>query len=326
MPSVARDRAGNYIVGPVVGDELIAVFGADATYRSSFGRTGEGPGEFPEYTMWLHIEVGEGDTLFVIAYPNVLHTLAPRAERSLDQVRLPFSIRDAVVLKGGTIAVQGNVRTEAGITTIQTLRPDGTIESSLAASEADEEDWEKWKNRPENRSGVRWDVRRVFGRSNDRLDIWSAHLNRYRISRYGVDGTEKTRIERIAKWFLSYTFRSPGAPTRAPTEPIVSDVHQDGDGLLWVAIQRAPASFTPIPDSPPGVEAPMDQFRDMNQFLHTTIEVIDPVAGELVARREFDEFVNLVRTPGDDVFIYSFRPDALGDVDCTIRLLKLRRE
>jgi len=218
------------------------------------------------------------------------------------------------------------VRTEAGITTIQILRPDRTIEASIGASEADEEEWERWKTRPENVYGVRSDLRRVLGRANDHTDIWSAHRNRYRISRYGLDGAEKTRIERISKWFVPYTFRSRGAPLRAPTEPMVSGIHQDGDGLLWVEVQRAPASFTPIPDPPPGVERPIDQYRDLSQFLHTTIEVLDPVAGELVARREFDEFVKLVRTPGDDVFIYSFRPDALGDVDCTIKPLKLRRE
>ena len=197
MPSLARDREGNYIVAPVVGDELIAVFGADGTYRSSFGRFGEGPGEFPEYTIWLRTEVGEGDTLYVIAFPDVLHTLAPRAERSLDQVRLPVPVRDVVVLRGGTIAVHGNVRTEAGITTIQILRPDGTIEAGIAAAETDVDEWEEWRNRPGNRSSVRWDVRRVLSRSNDDVGIWSASYTRYRISRYGLDGAEKTRIERI---------------------------------------------------------------------------------------------------------------------------------
>jgi len=325
MPSLARDREGNYIVAPVVGDELIAVFGADGTYRSSFGRFGEGPGEFPEYTFWLWTEVGEGDTLYVIALPDVLHTLAPRAERSLDQIRLPVPVRDAVVLKGGTIAVQGNVRTEAGITTIQILRPDGTIEAGIAAAETDADQWEEWKNRPENRSGGRWDLSRVLGRSNDRVDIWSAPYTRYRISRYGLDGTEKIRIERISEWFRPYSSRSPGAPLRAPTEPSVSGVHQDADGLLWVAVQRAPASFSPI-DEPGGEERPMDPYRDMNQFLHTTVEVLDPVAGELVARREFDEYVRFVRTRGYDVFIYSLHPDALGDLDCAIRPLKLRRK
>ncbi len=326
MPSVARDREGNYIVVPVVGDGVIGVFEADGRYRSSLGRFGEGPGEFPEHTIGMLIEVGEGDILYVTAYPNIFHTLSPRAERHLDQSLLPVPAKDAVILKGGTIAVQANVRTEAGITTIQILRADGTIEASIAPSEADEEQWEEWKNRPENWYGVRWDVRRVLGRSNDHVDIWSAHVNRYRISRYGIDGTEKARIERLAKWFRPYNFRTSGAPLSAPTEPIVAGVHQDPDGLLWVAILRAPPSFSPIAEQPAGVEVPLDPYRDMNQFLHTTVEVLDPVAGELIARREFDEYVRFVSTPGDDVFIYSFHPDALGNPDCVVRPLKLRRE
>ena len=65
---------------------------------------------------------------------------------------------------------------------------------------------------------------------------------------------------------------------------------------------------------------------DLNRFLHTTVEVLDPVAGELIARREFDELVTFVSTPGDDLFVYSLRPDSLGSLDCIVTPLKLRRQ
>lgn len=325
MPSLARDREGNYILAPVVGDELIAVFGPDGSFRSSIGRIGEGPGEFPAHTMRILIEVGEGDSVYAINPPH-LHRLAPRAESSQAHIRLPvYDVIDAVVLSGGTIAVQASVHTEAGITTIQILRPDGTIEASIAASESDVEEWKEWKARPENVYNFRWDMGRVLGRSNDHQDIWSAHLNRYRISRYGIDGAEKTRVERIAKWFQPYTFRSSRDVMRDPTEPFVTSVHQDADGLLWVAVVRAPALFSPIGEEPAG-EEPLDPYLDLNPFLHTTVEVLDPVAGELVARQEFDEYVKFVSTPDHDLFIYSFHPDALGNMDCIVRPLRLRRE
>ena len=59
--------------------------------------------------------------------------------------------------------------------------------------------------------------------------------------------------------------------------------------------------------------------------VHVTVEVLDPVAGELVARRDFNEMVMFVATPDDDVLIFSLHPDALGDLDCVIRPLTLRR-
>ncbi len=311
---IARDSEGNYIAAPVEGDALVVVFGPDGSYMSSYGRMGPGPGQFASDVPLL-MEVGDGDVLYAIDLLQ-LHTLAPRAARSLDQVRMPVQAADAVVLKDGRIAVQAAVRSELGNTTIRILRPDGTIEASIGASETTAH------------PGRRGMDRRVLGRSNDRADVWSAHVNRYRLIRYAPDGSERARIERASEWFRPYTDRTPGAPFRAPADPRVVDIRQDADGLLWVAIGRAPASFSPtIDDSGPvGAEAALSPYFDLNQVLHTTVEVVDPVAGEVVARREFDEYLKFVNTAGDEVFMYSRRPDALGRLDCIVARLWLRRE
>ncbi len=311
---VSRDSEGNFIAAPVEGEALIAVFGPDGTYRSSYGRIGGGPGEFAT-NMPLLIEVGEGDVLYAINRVH-LHTLAPRAETTLDQVRMPVRVMgDAVVLRDG-IAVEAMVRTESGVTTVQLLRPDGTIAESMGTTGT--------SNEP---SGL--GLRRVLGRSNDHMDVWSAPPNRYRITRYGPDGQPKTRIERTSGWFRANLAFRPGAPLQAPANPIVSGIHQDADGLLWVAVSRAPRSFSPlVPGLRPGArgEMPVSESVDFNRFLHTTVEVLDPVAGEVVARRDFDESVRFVRTPGHDVSVYSLRADALGSLECIVTPLRLRRE
>lgn len=251
-----------------------------------------------------------------------VHTLAPRAERRVNRVRLSVLPNDAAVLKSG-IAVQAPLRTEAGITTIQILGPDGGILASMGVAEADGD---------RSQSEPIWNdltLRRRLARANDHVDVWSVPLSRYRISRYGPDGEEKVRIERSADWFRPYPANETTDPYRAPADPSVVSMHQDADGLLWVAIVRAPASFSPVVDAPVGVEEqePVDlSYFDLNRILSTTVEVLDPVAGELVARRDFDELVTFVSTPEDDVFIYSLHPDELGDLDCVIRPLSLRRE
>ena len=310
--NVARDRAGNYIVSQAEGDGLIAVFGSDGEYRSSFGRIGGGPGEFAA-SFPLLMEVGNGDVLYVID-PLRLHTLSPRAETTLDQVRMPVQARDAVVLTGG-IAVQAAVRTDAGNTTIQIIRPDGTIEASIGVSET-----------AAAPSEMGLESIRVLGRSNDHLDVWSAPVNRYRLVRYGRDGEEKTRIERDSESFRPYSDRNPGAPFHMPANPGVLAIHQDADGLLWVALVGPPSSFSPLG----GVgglrgEAPLNAYVDLNRFLHTTVEVLDPVAGELIARHAFDGYVKFVSTPDDDLFVYSLRPDSLGSLACIVTPLKLQR-
>lgn len=310
---VARDRQGNYITAPVVGDALVAVFGPDGGYRASYGRIGRGPGEFAsDYP--LIVEVGEDDVLYAVD-PVQVHTLAPLAASSLNQVRLPFQVTDVVAL-GDAIAVQATVRTEAGTTTVQILRPDGTVETSIGATGAEGEPLQ-----PDM-------VRRVLGRSNDGTDFWSAHVLRYRISRYGRDGEEKTRIDRVSDWFPPRSTIEPGAPFQVPANPGVSGIHQDADGLLWVVTTRAPRSFKPFGGGRVSGRSEMllSSYMDMNRFLHTTVEVLDPVAGELVSSRDFDEFVQLVSTPGDEVFVFALRPDALGRFDCVVTPLKLRRE
>ena len=313
---VARDSQGNYIAAPVHGDGLIGVFGPDGRYLSSYGRIGGGPGEFVT-DIPLLIEVGEGDVVYAIDPVN-LHTLAPRAETSLDQVRMPVEVMGEVVVLESGIAVEAAVRTEDGMTTIQLLRPDGTIVHSIGHTESGVE------------TGPEFGVRYVLGRSNDRMDVWSAPVGRFRITRYGPDGKAKARIERTSESFqASSGFRS-GAPFFAPANPAVTGIVQDGDGLLWIAIARAPRTFSPLArlgeTRDPGREVLVDPSSvDLNRFLHTTVEVLDPAAGVVIARHDFGERVRFVRTTGDDVLVYSLRADMLGVLECVVTPLALRR-
>lgn len=314
---VARDSEGNYIAAPVKGDALIAVFGPDGRYRSSYGRIGGGPGEFAT-DISLFIEVGDGDILYAID-PVHIHTLAPRAEGTLGQVRMPVELMgDAVVLRSG-IAVEAMARREAGATTIQLLGPDGTIVRSIGATETGSETAE-------------FGLRYALGRSNDRMDVWTAPTNRFRLTRYGPDGEAKTRIDRTSTLFRPGSRSGPGGPFQAPSITAVSDIVQDGDGLLWIAITRPPRSFSPLarlgrPGQARGLgeEVMIPSGVDLNRFLHTTGEVLDPAAGTVMARRDFDEHVGFVRTTDGDVLVSSLRLGELGAFECVVTPLALQR-
>ena len=314
---VARDSEGNYIAAPVQGDALIAVFGPDGRYRSSYGRIGGGPGEFAT-DIPLLIEVGDGDVLYAID-PVHLHTLAPRAEASLGQVRMPVEVMGEMVVLQGGIAVEARLRTEAGITTIQLLGPDGTIVQSIGATEVG------------NETGADAGLRHALGTSNDRMDLWSSPTNRFRITRYGPDGEAKAHIERTSELFRPSARFRPGAPFNAPASTMVTGIVQDGDGLLWIAISRPPRSFSPLlPAGQGGARAFGGEVRipssvDLNRFLHTTVEVLDPAAGTVIARRDFSEHVSFVRTRDNDVLVYSLRVDEFGRLECVVTPLTLRR-
>lgn len=118
---VVRDSEGHYIAAPVEGDEPIAVFGPDGVYRSSYGRIGGGPGEFASNTPLL-IEVGEGDVLFAMDLMN-LHTLAPRADSSLGQARMPVvPSGNSAVLRSGISGAHPSAATSSRATEL-TERP-----------------------------------------------------------------------------------------------------------------------------------------------------------------------------------------------------------
>ncbi|MDE2676291.1 MAG: hypothetical protein OXI76_00135 [Gemmatimonadota bacterium] len=305
---VVRDSEGHYIAAPVEGDEPIAVFGPDGVYRSSYGRIGGGPGEFASNTPLL-IEVGEGDVLFAMDLMN-LHTLAPRADSSLGQARMPVvPSGNSAVLRSG-IAVEATEPTSWN-TTVRLVRPDGTIDESVGA-------FGTGTDAPE--SGLR----HVLGRSNDHMDLWSAPVRRYILTRYGPDGEATTRIERNSTWFReSVAF---GARSRSIGRTAVSGIHQDADGLLWVAVSRPEESSSPLTLGLSGRgEVPVDPSLDLNRILNTTVEVIDPVAGQVIARRDFDERLGFVRTPGDDVWVHSLRADEFGGFECIVTPLVLQR-
>ena len=64
-PVVVKDGRGRYYSANADGwESTISVWNADGSYLSSFGRPGEGPGEFKGW--WLSLFVDDGDTLHVL--------------------------------------------------------------------------------------------------------------------------------------------------------------------------------------------------------------------------------------------------------------------
>ena len=64
-PLVVKDGRGRYYSANADGwESTVSVWNADGSYMSSFGRPGEGPGEFKGW--WLSLFVDDGDTLHVL--------------------------------------------------------------------------------------------------------------------------------------------------------------------------------------------------------------------------------------------------------------------
>lgn len=127
---VVRDRAGRYYSANARGFLTnISVWGPDGEYQSYFGRTGEGPGEFPGTGTILAIYADGHDQLHVWAPGSwsvfspdheFLHRYPTGANRLLNREPL------AAVLDNGEV-LTGSGRDSDGKNFFRIVHPDGTL-------------------------------------------------------------------------------------------------------------------------------------------------------------------------------------------------------
>jgi hypothetical protein len=124
--------------------------------------------------------------------------------------------------------------------------------------------------------------------------VWSAHLNQYRIELWSTEGRKLRELRRSVPWFPPYLVSR--EPSRSvPPATLLGDVRQDRDGRLWVRIMVPDANWRRAvrPGGPHGIT-----IADDNRYYDTVIEVIDPRRARLLASRRFDAAVHFV---GDDL-------------------------
>jgi hypothetical protein len=119
--------------------------------------------------------------------------------------------------------------------------------------------------------------------------IWAAELTRYRLTQWSATGEILRVLERKPAWF-DENRADWGGPDKPPREHIAG-LAIDERGFLWVLINvAAPTWREAWPSVPPGTrEISSDRIRRDKQY-RTIIEVIDPTAGRVVARQNFNEY------------------------------------
>jgi hypothetical protein len=136
------------------------------------------------------------------------------------------------------------------------------------------------------------------------VGVWSILPQTYGIDHYTRDGTLDARLERKPQWFAS---ESMSIGTRdTPPGPRFGDLAEDAQGWLWTFVSVAAPTWW---DAWPRDQGELRVVAfNREKMYRTTIEVIDPKAGRVIARRQLDDWI-ISTLPGDRAVIYMVNDD-----------------
>ena len=293
-PSVGRDGEGRFVVAPVIGDSVVAVFRSSGEFEHMFGRVGQGPGEFTSPTSPMIVRVSRTGGVYVFDL-TIVHQLSAGATRTVAVRRHNVLAFDAVVVDE-TAVVQAFVASRGGGTVLQVLSDQGTVLRGIGET---------------GEASDQFDRYRKLARARGKAAVWAARINRYEADRISLDGVPTTRVVRKAEWFPEYDSFLEGELFLTPQRPRIEGLLETDGGLFWVIVSHGAQGFHPL--SGQGERA-IDRYLDLNALLDSTVEVIDLETQRVVARRRFDSYLSFVSTPDDSVLLYSLRSLESGEI------------
>lgn len=255
------------------------VYPATGGSAERVGRAGEGPGEY-RYVRWvrphgrqLHVFDGQARRLTVL-------------DSSLDVVRtlvLPgIPHWDAAVLDDSTYVVNMVVPTQDRIGyALHTVNGRGKAVRSF-------DELSGGYGTP----GSDVKLMRNVGRGRDGT-VWSAHYSKYQVDLWNpATGGKLRSLVRNAEWFPEHVQGSRTNPEEAALPRIIG-VAEDERGRLWIMISVAsdgwPAGLVKTADDAHPELGEYTLPNDLDNVFDTVVEVIDPVAGRVIASATFDE-------------------------------------
>jgi hypothetical protein len=286
--SVAVMSDGSFLVAPTMNTGEVGVFDPAGQFERVVGREGQGPGEYQRIST---IRVGPGDTVHVIEYGLVSKLGPDLAFLNRMPLQSPPPDQWTVLPSGDLVVLAVRLGGNTPPMRLHVMGRDGRYVTSFAPapraySRTDDHD---------ERIGALWPSRRYGG-------LWYAKQNRYALDLY-VDHEPQRSIVRELDWFQPWEGDLPGEGFQRPPRPQLTSIAERPDGLLTVVINRADANWQ---------ELPRTGTLDRNRVFDGVIEVLDPVAGEVIATMETED--RIAGVIGDGTLIYIARQDSVGRV------------
>lgn len=132
---------------------------------------------------------------------------------------------------------------------------------------------------------------RKLTRGSSDGSVWSAHLPRYRLEEWSVDGVLLRSLERSAPWFPpgeSYGY----VDSETPPFPGVRALHVDSTGVLWVVIHVSDTNWrSGLGNATDPYGRTYRGITNNSKYFDTIIEAIDTRTAVLLGTMRIDDAV-----------------------------------
>ncbi|MDQ8165246.1 MAG: hypothetical protein P3A28_05750 [Gemmatimonadota bacterium] len=297
---VSTDHAGRYWM--FFEQELPAVYDPTGTFLKSVGRKGSGPGEYQ--FPWPMARAG--DSVVIFDAPNARATVVDSTLTPRRFIAIPWQVTHAVVVAWPTSVVA------SALTDQRAAAPEPLQLLSLAGAEA--RVTRAFGSRVAPPGGFPMFSAQHKAALSVGGRVWTAWTQGYDFAEWTSDGTLVRAFQRRPSWFLSEKPSGLGSPTRPP-DSFLMGIERDANGLLWVFLRTPKETWKEgWPAMRPGQMEVSSRAIDYGKLYATTIEIIDPDAGRVVARQVIDRLI-ISAMPGRRVAFFSRDADELGRID-----------
>ena len=288
--AITRVESGDFVVAtPQNGAEML-VYDSQGRYRESFGRSGEGPGEFVEPGFGVLRPLPGGGMLVLDPFRRRITRLSAtwsfESSTDLGGV-LATNVMPLASGAGYVLAGWGRDERSERAEITQVIDLDGDLVETIAVVPTDDE-------------------MRSFFFSPLAADgegrVWRALPTEYAVEAWDpADPGIAVRLEGRPDWFTPGP-PADGYPLEAPAPSVINGLRHEG-GLLWIATIVADGNWEEaVADPEPFV--PLDP----SGMMDGVVEVIDDTTGRLVARTVRDE---VLWWTGDKSLLFAIRADGL---------------
>ncbi len=273
---IVRNSRGEIALASEDNATHIKVYSPAGKFLRDVGKKGKGPGEFQSITAITLV----ADSLYIFDEGNYRVTILSPDYTFIRAFPIQIHVDDAKLLPSGEFVVNGDIhsRDRVGFP-LHRLNRSGDIVSSFGSQVT------------LNRRFSPGLLRRRLALSSGG-DLWVAHTTQYLLEHVNSGGAIDRRLIRQANWFKPYVTPWDVTP-KIPPPSVMTDLHADSQNRLWASAIFPVRRYSKYLSKTPTLMEGQRVYRilDHGGMYDSYLEVIDPVKGQVLARRQFDDLI-----------------------------------